>query len=235
MKRIYTIQDYDEVVEALVSALKEQNLVLSKSQADGRVDSILNEKEVIKVALSIYNKIKIFNDWNLILEEQPKERYWYDIIIRNDDNSFYCPINIKISDFNNSSADNISSKSGLFFALTGEVKETCPNNFRSYFNLLSTNIKETNTDYYFIVLNKTKKNDIIFNSLKRLKSLTPNGNNLPFQCKWSENRERKNRTFEEYKDFLLVSLYESVRKRAKIIDEFLEAFEEYKKMLNDTK
>ncbi len=62
VKRIYTIQDYDEVVEALVSALKEQNLVLSKSQGDGRVDSILNEKEVIKVALSIYNKIKIFND-----------------------------------------------------------------------------------------------------------------------------------------------------------------------------
>ena len=34
-------------------------------------------------------------------------------------------------------------------------------------------------DYYFIVLNKTDSNDIIVNSVKGLKILTPNINNLP--------------------------------------------------------
>ena len=63
--------------------------------------------------------------------------------------------------------------------------------------------------------------------MKRLKTLTPNGNNLPFQCKWSENKEIVNRNFHESKDFLLNNLSLSVQKRAHIQEEFKDYFNEY--------
>ena len=52
-------------------------------------------------------------------------------------------------------------------------------------------------DYYFIVLNKTDKSDIIINSVKGLTTLTPNLHNLPFQVKWSKNRVFKYKNINE--------------------------------------
>ncbi|QGZ97357.1 restriction endonuclease [Mycoplasma sp. NEAQ87857] len=225
----YTINDYDLVIEKLINYLKTKKFHFSTDDIDGRVNSIQNEKEIINLILSSYKEIEIFQNWELKIYEQPRARYWYDIIIKNNDNSFYCPINIKISNFNIGSADNISSKEGLFFALTGLTSENCPNNWNEYFKLLSANIKSNNTDYYFIIFDKSDTQKIVFNSLKRLKTLTPNGNNLPFQCKWSENDERIERTFEESKEFLLGNLYESIKRRANILNEFHDVFIDFKK------
>lgn len=223
----YTLNEYDLVLNELIDMLKKQNINLSSLNGDGRINSILNEEEVIDILLKIYKSVPIFNKMNLILEKQPKPRWWYDILIRDIDYNFYCPINIKISDFSNSSADNLSSKEGLYFSLTGEVNEKCPNTWGKFFNLLSNNIKENNTDYFFIVLNKNDNREIIFNSMRRLNTLTPNGNNPPFQCKWSENKIIIERTFNKAKDFLLKNLYITVRKRAQILEEFNDAFKDY--------
>ena len=223
----YTLKDYDLVLTKLIKELKKQNINLTNYSGDGRINSIINEDEVIEVLLKIYKNIPIFKEIKLTLEKQPKPRYWYDIIIKNYNNDFYCPINIKVSNFSNSSSDNISSKEGLYFSLTGEVNEKCPNTWGKYFELLSKNIKENDTDYFFIVVDKNINNNIIFNSMKRLKTLTPNGNNLPFQCKWSENKEIVNRNFHESKDFLLNNLSLSVQKRAHIQEEFKDYFNEY--------
>lgn len=221
---IFSIKDYDNVLKDLIEQLKNNGIQLSKNNDDGRVNSIQNEEEVIEILKKIYKDIPIFKKYDIFLEKQPKPRYWYDIVIRNNDNTFYCPINIKISNFSNSSADNISSKEGLYFSLTGKIEEKCPNTWGQFFYKLSKDTKPNDTDYFFIVINKNDINDIIFNSMKRLKLLTPNGNNLPFQCKWSENRNIVNRTFEESKDFLLKTLRFSVIKRAQILKEFEEAF-----------
>ena len=43
-------------------------------------------------------------------------------------------------------------------------------------------------DYYFLVLNKNKQDDVVINSIKGLNTLTSNINNLPFQIKWNDNR-----------------------------------------------
>jgi hypothetical protein len=43
-------------------------------------------------------------------------------------------------------------------------------------------------DYYFLVVNKKNTSDVIINSVKGLKTLTPNINNLPFQINWGRNR-----------------------------------------------
>ena len=50
--------------------------------------------------------------------------------------------------------------------------------------LFSSKLKK---DYYFIVNNKDT-NEIIINSLKGLKKMISNLNNLPFQIKWCHNK-----------------------------------------------
>jgi hypothetical protein len=64
-------------------------------------------------------------------------------------------------------------------------------------------------------------------ALKGLQSLVPNGNNLPFQCNWTENTQYKSRTFEEAKDFLLTNFAESIRGRIAIGDDFKANFPAY--------
>ncbi|UTS70570.1 hypothetical protein [Mycoplasma bradburyae] len=224
MKINFLTKDYDHVVNNLVNKLKEWNFNLSKTQEDGRVNSIINEKEIIDVILNRYSEIEIFNKLNLIIEKQPKERFWYDILIKNNDKSFYCPINIKVTDLNKKSADNISSKEGLYFSLTGEESTTLHNQYKSFFESLNKEMKQTESDYFFIIFNKNDKEDIFYNSLRRLNSLVPNGNNLPFQCKWIENKTIINRSFEQAKNFLLSNFFESIKRRSQILSEFESVF-----------
>jgi hypothetical protein len=62
-------------------------------------------------------------------------------------------------------------------------------------------------DYYFIVLNKIDSKDIIINSIKGLKILTPNINNLPFQICWNKNRDY---------------IYENINKKIKLFIDCLQ-------------
>ena len=57
----------------------------------------------------------------------------------------------------------------------------------------------------------------------------PNGNNLPFQIKWNENRIPVNKTFEEAKKMLLEGLGKSIELRADVYFVFKEYFSEYLK------
>ncbi|WP_029513369.1 hypothetical protein [Mycoplasmopsis primatum] len=72
---MFLIEDYDLVVEALIQQLKNQKISLSDNNDDGRVNSILNEENIINVALKSYKNIPIFKKMNLILEKQPEPRY----------------------------------------------------------------------------------------------------------------------------------------------------------------
>ena len=67
---------------------------------------------------------------------------------------------------------------------------------------MCSNIK-SGFDYYFLVVNKNNHSDAYWTSLKRIKTLVPNGNNLPFQCDWASNREFSGRTEEEATKYLL--------------------------------
>lgn len=58
-------------------------------------------------------------------------------------------------------------------------------------------------DYYFLVINKNDTKDYFYTSLKRIKTLVPNGNNLPFQCNWAENRAFSNRSEIEAMRYIL--------------------------------
>ena len=79
---------------------------------------------------------------------------------------------------------------------------------------------KTDGDYYFLVANKKDNKDFFWTSLKQLKAIIPNGNNLPFQANWSVNRERVQRSHVDACRFILSAFKESVYKRCRIKDVF---------------
>jgi hypothetical protein len=169
---MYKIQQY----------LKLQMFVVSNQNQDGRINSCIDEDEVIKLIIEKFGeKIK-----------KPKIRMWYDILAL--DNMYgWIPINIKTT--TTITSDNTGNLAMCVYAYTNEILEldkSYENGKMSIllFDKLKNNEYNSNNkkDYYFIVLNKIDTSDIIVNSVKGLSILTPNVNNLPFQVKWSKNR-----------------------------------------------
>lgn len=187
---------------------------LSTDFSDGRLNSAKSEGFIINHIKNLFtknlnNQVKMYSN--------PPDRYWYDMAFEFKGHFF--PVNIKITD--GTHADNISSKGGLLYALTGLCKETgtsCPNSWEKYCTMLTQNLDPNlDTDYYFIVYFKTDK-CFLFTSLKRICTLTPNGSNLPFQCNWSRNFNYSNRTNEEQINYLIQSFIASMKKRVTGLD-----------------
>ncbi|WP_237015067.1 restriction endonuclease [Helicobacter pylori] len=148
--------------------LKTNPYNLSQPLQDGRLNSSVNEEEIL-------NTIKHFFPIQL-----PKAREWWDFSF--EENDIFYPVNIKIT--TTKTADNLNCK-----------------------------------------FNKNDPKDIFINSLKGIQTLQPNGNNLPFQCKWDNNREIIQRDFDESKNFILSALAESVKLRVYLA--FKEFFGEF--------
>jgi hypothetical protein len=163
--------------------LKLQIFKFSNYNEDGRINSCIDEDNIIILLINHFgDKIK-----------KPKIRMWYDILAY--DFIFgWIPINIKTT--TTKTADNTGNLAMCVYAYTDEIldfNKSYENGKMSIilFNKLkSKNYNRNNKkDYYFIVLNKTNSNDIIINSIKGLKLLTSNINNLPFQICWDKNRD----------------------------------------------
>ena len=104
----------ERYLDSIASFLHDNPVKLSENDADGRVNSGINEHEILDfLKESIYGTII-----NL-----PPPRCWYDFAIKTNEGEMF--VNIKVSDLSNSAADNLSSKQGMGYALTG-IK-TIPN------------------------------------------------------------------------------------------------------------
>jgi hypothetical protein len=100
--------------------------------------------------------------------------------------------------------------------------------YKELFKKLKEDIKDNDADYYFLMYNKTQKNDIRIHSLKHIGTLVPNGNNLPFQCNWNDNRIYiENRSFDKYKKFVLTAYGNSITLRADACFHFRKHFPEF--------
>jgi hypothetical protein len=179
---------------------------LSRQFQDGRINASINEDEVIK---AIKSKFDI---------ELPPSRYWYDFAIKKGGEKI--PVNIKIT--STSTADNVQCKLGMYYALTG-IWPTFANEmpWGDYFKLMKRDLNtKTDKDYYFLVVSKRSPRDVFCTSLKQIRTLVANGNNLPFQCNWGNNRSPHSRTHDAAVRFLLGKFYESIQLRANILDEF---------------
>lgn len=200
------IKDVKDKLTFIVDFLKNYDVKLSSTMSDGRINSILNEWEIINL---IEQKFKI---------SVPSARDWADFYIDN------VPVNIKITTTN--TADNASSKKGLYYALTGMIYQG-RDQWDQYLKSLKLNIRDTDKDYYFLVVNKDNTSDIFFNSLKCITTLQPNGNNLPFQIKWKDNKILNCKNFEEASRLLLTTLGKSLKLRANAYLYFKKYFNEY--------
>ncbi|MFP6042998.1 restriction endonuclease [Helicobacter pylori] len=182
---------------------------LSQPLQDGRLNSSINEEEIL-------NTIKDYFPIQL-----PKAREWWDFSF--EENDIFYPVNITTT----KTADNLNCKLGIYYALCGLLPEF--NNkiaWEKYFQKLHKDLsKNTNRDYYFLIINKNDPKDIFINSLKGIQTLQPN--NLPFQCKWDNNREIIQRDFDGSKNFILSALAKSVKLRANIYLTFKEVFGEF--------
>ena len=192
-----------ELVEA-VEYLNTLTIAVSENHEDGRVNSIDDEDTIIDLLVEKYGD-------NI---EKPKARCWWDVKI------FGHPLNIKSSNFK--SGDNFSSKLALLYALTdipeGEIKA---NSWKSFQEKIKEHKGENNRDYYIIVLSKLD-GKVYLQSLKSLRKINSNGNNLPFQVNWGNNTEPVERTYLQAYDFLIECYKESVRKKITSHDGFEE-------------
>lgn len=188
-------------------------LKLSTPLRDGRLNSSFNEDEIIKI---IKKKFKI---------SEPNSRQWFDFSF--EENGEFYPVNIKVT--TTDTADNLNCKLGIYYALTGLIPDFSNGiDWLNYFERLKENIgKNKKKDYYFLIINKNNPEDIFINTLKSIKTLQANGNNLPFQCKWADNKIMKQRSFEESKKFILTKFGESIKLRADIYFNFKRLFNEY--------
>ncbi|MCQ2840130.1 restriction endonuclease [Helicobacter pylori] len=187
--------------------LKTNPYNLSQPLQDGRLNSSVNEEEILN---TIKHSFPI---------QLPKAREWWDFSF--EENDIFYPVNITTT----KTADNLNGKLRIYYALCGLLPEF--NNeiaWEKYFQKLHKDLgKNTNRDYYFLIINKNNPKDIFTNSLKGIQTLQPN--NLPFQCKWDDNREIIQRDFTESKNFILSALAKSVKLRVYLA--FKEFFGEF--------
>ncbi|MDU9775522.1 restriction endonuclease [Helicobacter pylori] len=178
--------------------LKTNPYSLSQPLQDGRLNPSVNEEEIL-------NTIKDHFPIQL-----PKAREWWDFSF--EENDIFYPVKTTTT----KTADNLNCKLGIYYALCGLVPEF--NNeiaWEKYFQKLHKDLgKNTDRDYYFLIINKNDPKDVFINSLKGIQTLQPN--NLPFQCKWDNNREIVQRDFDGSKNSILSALAESVTLRANI-------------------
>ncbi len=204
---------FPKQLKEICAFLSKQNIILSEQFDDGRINASINEDEIIKI---------IKTDFDIQI---PKSRAWFDFAIENK-TGFY-PVNIKVT--NTTHFDNLNCKLGVYYALTGLIPDFQNEiNWLDYFIKLKENIGiNKEKDYYFLVVNKQIPNDIFINSLKGIKTFQPNGNNLPFQCKWNFNKKYCKKTFDEAKDLILSNFGTSIKLRSEIYFNFKKYFPKY--------
>lgn len=182
-----------------------KDFTLTSKMADGRLNSALDEEVIIAEAKKVCNQL------NIEFIEAPV-RFWYDFAIKVD-NILY-PVNVKITTCG--TADNTSSKEGMFYALTGIDPKTVKgiNTWEGFNRKLYENLNyESNSDYYFMVIRKSD-HKIIINSLLGTSKLVSNGNNLPFQIKWNDNLSYIERPRQEAISKVLATYFDSWAKKS---------------------
>lgn len=202
----------------LSEAMRTERLVLARSARDGRVDSQENERQVSQALEYFALSSEWFAEQSLRLEISPS-RHWYDFAVTGPDGLFL-PVNVKVSALR--TADNISSKEGVFYALTGVLPNAVSiKNWESFCRQLSHRLgMNPDADYYFMVVSKQLPAEVFWTSLKHITELVPNGNNPPFQCNWAKNRERVARSADDAQKYILGVLRETFRLRAEALKSF---------------
>lgn len=218
----------DRITNHLSIALRSGVVQLALGGNDGREDSQRSEQHITQTLALQFMADQYFAENGLTFSPSPP-RYWYDFLVTSRD-GMWLPVNVKISSF--SGSDNLSSKEGLFFAMTGVDPKNVPhpdgngrkwgiNSWEPYCEAMAYYFGANMTaDYYFLVINKNDIGHVFWTSLRQMASLDPNGSNLPYQAHWGRNMQRANRTWQESAEFLMGVFREALVLRARVLDQF---------------
>ncbi len=205
-------------LDRIIEVLQNQGIKAYKGSDDGRYNSTKDEIVIVGQIKAI-----VAADDNVLkgvefIDVPP--RHWFDFGLCWDQKLF--PVNIKSTTMG---SDNLNCKSGLYYALTGcEPKFDNQIPFDKFHEELGGMIDfKSDKEYFFLVVYKEDTSNILVNSLRCIESLIPNGNNLPFQCCWSKNKNRISIKSPEDLNKLLNVYAKSLRLRA---DAYL-SFEKY--------
>jgi len=194
-------------------ALRDKTIRLSNAAGDGRNNSSKDEAKVSQ-ALQLYAQAnERFRKFGLRVE-LGQARHWYDFLIVSEQSGVWLPVNVKITSM--AGQDNISSKEGLYYALTGVMPQAKDiRTWPLFCESLAANLDLTSdADYYFFVVSKLEVGHVFWTSLKQLQSVVPNGNNPPFQANWARNQVRAKRAAKASALMLLDALGDTFRLRA---------------------
>ncbi|MBZ0284556.1 MAG: hypothetical protein K8L97_27705 [Anaerolineae bacterium] len=208
----------DRLQSYLSDAIRSEKLVLSRNEKDGRINSQKNERQISQALEFFSLSSEWFQSNRLSLHVAPA-RFWYDFAVTIGEGVFI-PVNVKVSALRTS--DNLSSKEGVFYALTGiHPQDVRINNWERFSIELSRCIgRNPFADYYFLIVSKEDPGDVFWTSLKKINELVPNGNNPPFQCHWGKNRLRNDRGNEEAQTYILSILRKTFSLRAEALKSF---------------
>lgn len=221
-------QILDRITDHLSSALRTGVVRLALNGADGREDSMRSERDITQTLALQFMADQYFAANGLNFSQAPP-RYWHDFLVTGP-NGLCLPVNVKISGFGGS--DNLSSKEGLFYAMTGVDPKQVPypdgsgrtwgiNSWEPYCAAMAHYFgANTNADYYFLVINKNDPGHVFWTSLRQMAVLDPNGNNLPYQAHWGRNMHRVDRTWQESAEFLMGVFREALVLRARVLIQF---------------
>lgn len=152
---------------------------------------------------------------------KPHDRQPHDMEVMHGNAKLY--VDIKTGTLE--TVDNVGGKGGVFHALTGLSPGNAPGPYNEYFRQLEKHSQQENdADYYFLAVETrgptTVPRRAFICSMRTLARVVPSGDNLPFQCRWSECREPKPRNYQEAKRFLLGNFRASLEKRAERLGVF---------------
>ena len=184
--------------------LEKRNINLCETSDDGRVNSCMDENEIIQIlSEELPNRI-----------DKAPPRMWYDMLIF-DYQHGWLPVNIKTT--TTLTSDNVGNLALCVYAYTDEPLDLYErHNNGKMARILTEKLKQkrynynSKKDYYFVIVNKNNK-DIIVNSVKGLTKLTPNINNLPYQVCWNKNKIFKYRHITESIEMLVAAVQEPER------------------------
>ncbi|WP_211163242.1 hypothetical protein [Aromatoleum diolicum] len=216
----------DEILNTLAAQLRrglEQGFITLVTYGRGQARRESTENEEI-----IGNSLRAFAAGHPWFQEDltfsvATNGAWYDFLVESPDGRVWMPINLKVSNLQGD--DNVASKAGLFYAMTGlRPTNSAIRNWDVFCENLATHLRRENcaSDYYFLVVEKSAAGvgRVFWTSLLHLRSVTPNGSNPPFQACWRQNIERSDRARSEAVDYLLNVVGQTFVLRAKALQSF---------------
>lgn len=204
----------EELFQKIINILTKDKFIANTISKDGRINSVKDEDDIKDILLN-----SELHDY-IISQDIRKVA---DIIFDINGKKYY--FNIKTT--NGKSADNIFSKIGTLLAFTNIDENNLKNaiSWNKFTELLFSNLKETDRDYYYLVVDKNSGR-VMIRGLKELNIIKSNPSNI-LQMEWYKefDRPKRENSFEDSFKYVSKKICESLNKDITGKNDFLSKFD----------